>query len=375
MATFHKMKVTGPRCAEFITEPLQAMRELNPKLNSIIQSTEQMNKVVCEAAKQPLKKRRKIASSVVAVHDAHLQRLKALKADAEHTYDPLTRSLAQIPQQLVAAAAPDVAPPPLQMQEEEDESYLSSHTVMHRIAELVPHRYRNKVRSLENFLKPHQNLIRISPNGHPIIGGKEIRGANVIDIMRSLYVWRKDQPLPRGASEVIQALQSVGVPSGLLSTSSALAEYIRLLEKGVVATRAEEQEEEEEGEEEEQEEEEEGIPEKFETPLPPTHLPQPVKTIIERPSTSGAPVRVEAPKGSTIAKGSPSLIPKKTKQEVPSAIPTAAAKRPASQTASQSGQGYWHGRWLGPPLWTGFGQPKAPKPHLPGKPIHWLSLY
>jgi hypothetical protein len=56
MATFRKMKVTGPQCAEFITEPLQAMRELNPSLNAMIQSTEQMDKVVCEAGKQPLKK-------------------------------------------------------------------------------------------------------------------------------------------------------------------------------------------------------------------------------------------------------------------------------------------------------------------------------
>ena len=46
---FHKMKVTGPNCAEFITEPLQAMRELNPTLNAMIQSTEQMNKVLCDS--------------------------------------------------------------------------------------------------------------------------------------------------------------------------------------------------------------------------------------------------------------------------------------------------------------------------------------
>ena len=56
------MKVTGPQCAEFRTQPLQAMRELDPSLNAMILSTEQMNKVVCEDAKQPLKRRRKVAS-------------------------------------------------------------------------------------------------------------------------------------------------------------------------------------------------------------------------------------------------------------------------------------------------------------------------
>jgi hypothetical protein len=75
----HKMSVTGPRCAEFITQPLDVMRELNPSLNTTIQSTEGMKKILSEAAKQPSTKRRKIASTAVAVHDAHLQRLKAFK--------------------------------------------------------------------------------------------------------------------------------------------------------------------------------------------------------------------------------------------------------------------------------------------------------
>ena len=361
------MKVTGPQCAEFITQPLQAMRELNPSLNAMIQSTEQMNKVVCEAGKQPLKKRRKVASSAVAMHDAHLQRLKAFKSDTEHTYDPLTRSLAQLPSVAqVAAAAPDVAPPPPQV-EEEDESSLSSHTIMQRIAELLPPRNRNKVVLLEKFLKPHPSLIRISSTGHPIIGDKEIQGANIVDIMRSLYVWRKDQPLPRGATQVIQALQSVGVPSGLLSTSSALAEYRRLLEKGGEESLTEE------------EEQEEGTPQKFETPapssMPPLPPPPPLQPkAVEHPSTSSASVHVKAQKGSVTAKESPSMIPKPKHQ--PSSIPTMTTMKPAvSQATSQTGQGHWPGRWLGPPLWPGFGQPKATKPSLPGKPIRWLRLY
>jgi hypothetical protein len=361
MATFHKMKVTGPQCAEFITQPLQAMRELNPTLNAVIQSTEQMNKVLCEAAKQPPKKRRKVASSAVAIHDAHLQRVKALKSETEHTYDPLTRSLAQslgsVPE---VTAAPSVVLPPAHA-EEEDESSLSSHAIMQRIAELLPPRNRGKVGLLEKFLKPHPSLIRISSAGRPIIGGKEVQGANIVDIMRSLYVWRKGEELPRGASDVIQALQSVGVPSGLLSTTSAIAEYRRLLEKAGEESHPEE------------EEEEETTPQKFETPahsaVSPLLPPPPQSKVVEHPSTSGATVHAKAQTGSLTTKESPSPAPK------PSAIPTATTKRTVSQSTSQKGQGYRSGHWLGPPLWPGFGQPKTPKPSLPGKPIRWLRLY
>jgi hypothetical protein len=300
-----------------------------------------------------------------------LRRLKAYKSDTEHGNDSLTRSLAQlpsVPQPVVAAH--DVAAPPQSQAQEEDESSLSSHVVMQRIAELLPPRNRNKALLLENFLKPHPSLIRISSTGRPITGGKEIHGANILDIVRSLYVWRKGQPLPRGATDVIQALQSVGVPSGLLSTSSALTEYRRLIEKG--------SEEEEEEEEEVVEGEGEGTPQKFETPAhssiptapppPPPLLPQP-KAVAHLP-TSTAALHVKAQKGSIAGKVSPSTsLPK------PSTIPTATTKRTVSQATAQTGQGYWPGRWLGPPLWPGFGQPKVAKPSLPGKPIRWLRLY
>jgi hypothetical protein len=305
-------------------------------------------------------------------------------SDAAYTYDPLAQSLAQLPPiPDTADVASEVTPPP--QVEEEDESSLGSHTVMQRIVQLVPPRNRSKVGLLETFLKSHPSLIRISSSGRPIIAGKEIQGATVMDIIRSLYVWRKDQALPRGTSEVLHALQSVGVPSGLLSTQTALAEYNRLIEEGG-------------GEESHtSEEEEEGTPQKFATPahssmppLPPAQQQQQPK-VAELPSTSHASrdvqalkvstttktsqstADVKAPRGSTVAKGSPSMIPTRIHEH--SAIPTVTTKREASKATSQSGQGYWPGCWMGPPLWPGFGQPKAHKPSLPGKPIRWLRLY
>ena len=123
--TFIKMRMTGPRCAEPITEPLQAMRELNTNLNAMLQSTEQMNKVLCESAKLPLKKRRKIASSAVAQHDMHLQRLKAFRSDAGYGYDPMTQAFAHQPP--VSFDEPTIQPAEV---EAEDESSLGSRAAM-----------------------------------------------------------------------------------------------------------------------------------------------------------------------------------------------------------------------------------------------------
>jgi hypothetical protein len=130
---FRKMKVTGPRCAEFITQPLDAMRELNPSLNAMIQSTGGMNRVLCEAAKQPLTKRRKTASSVVAVHDAHLLRLKAFTSGSDNMHDPMVEAFAQQPIPQDASATPPYAPV-----DEIDESSLASQAHMQRVMGAIP---------------------------------------------------------------------------------------------------------------------------------------------------------------------------------------------------------------------------------------------
>jgi len=221
--------MTGPRCAEMITQPLQAIRELNPSLNAMIQSTEQMNKVLCEAAKQPLKKRRKIASSAVAIHDAHLQRLKAFRSGADHTFDPLVQALAQQPPSAPAAPPPHVEE---ETEEEEDVSSLSSRAGMQRVMAAIPKQYRPKAAMLRDYLKAHPDIVRITPRGQPIVGGVEIRHANIQDVMRSLYVWPKSQALPRGTNELVAALHSVGVPTYLLSNATIRGMYQRLHEPG-----------------------------------------------------------------------------------------------------------------------------------------------
>ena len=226
--TFYKMRMTGPRCAEMITEPLQAMRELNPNLNAMLQSTEQMDKVLCESAKLPLKKRRKIASSAVAIHDAHLQRLKAFRSDAGYGYDPMVHAFGQQPPSAPAAPPPDVE----EEAEEEDESSLGSRAAMERVMAEIPKTFRGRFTTLGRYLKANPDLIRVTPQGQPIVAGRQLPSAHIIDIMRSLYVWPKTRALPSGVGEVMEALRSAGVPSYLLSNTAARTMYQRLHEAG-----------------------------------------------------------------------------------------------------------------------------------------------
>jgi hypothetical protein len=223
------------------------MRELNPNLNAMLHSTEQMNKVLCEASKQPLKKRRKIASSVVALHDAHLQRLKAFKSDPYNIYDPLAQAFAQQPS-MPDDDEPTIQPPQV---EEEDESSLGSRAAMERVMADIPKKFHAKVTSLGRYLKANPNLIRVTPTGRPIVAGTELGRANIIDIMRSLYVWPKSQALPSGVKEVMEALHSAGAPSYLLSNSAVRTMYQHLHEPGE-QSHAETQTETEEPEQEEE---------------------------------------------------------------------------------------------------------------------------
>ena len=328
--TFYKMKVVGPRCAELITEPLQAMRELNPNLNAMLHSTEQMNKILCESSKQPLKKRRKIASSAVALHDAHLQRLKAFKSDAYNIYDPLAQAFAQQqPAQEEAPPAQEEAPPAhVEEEVEEDESSLGSRAAMERVMADIPQKFHTNFAKLGRYLQANPDLIRITQAGRPIVAGQELGRANISDIMRSLYVWPKSQALPSGVKEVIEALHSAGAPSYLLSNAAVRTMYQRLQEPSEhphaeTQTEPEELEQEEEyGEEVAKKSGREEETSQFHTPQHSVVRPQPTFLKVEehaparsmKPETkkiSGVPAKPEASKASRIPAMSTKPVPSK----------------------------------------------------------------
>ena len=373
--TFAKMKVTGPRCAEFITEPMHVMRELNPSLNAMIQSTEGMNRVLCEASKQPLTKRRKIASSVVAVHDAHMQRLKAFKSGSERMYDPMAEAFAQQqPTPHGGTPIPDTSHPP---EEEIDESSLASQAHMHRVMAAIPKQYRTKANMLGSYLKTHPDLIRVSSAGRPMVLGTELRNANILDVMRSLYVWPKSQALPPGTKEVVEALNAAGVPSYLMSNPSVRSMYQALpdiseqpqLETGKQA---------EEGSEEEEQE----MSTLYETPVHssiPVHagvqkVEERVPTKAASPSLLPKPVRTSSVAAAAAHPTSKvSGIPAATMKHEPgkgsasSGVPKPAVTKHETGKPSSSQTG--HGRS------DGITEYIYDDPRFPGKPLRVLRLY
>ena len=317
---FMKMKVTGPRTAEMTVDDAAvyekrvaalsqaapaASRRKHKKVvqavsmkrtapsstvtaydNPTQQAIAQTEKEVADALSQTVPtttilkltkvahsggKERITASSANAIYDMCMQRLRALKSNFEQAYGPLVQLLAQQqdaaalastlpgqPSEQVAAptAASVASEPPGSL-----EPSAGSNTIRSRVLDVLSKQYQNKYMLLTGYLNASPNTIRVSASGHPVINGVELPGSSFVDVMRSLYIWRKSEDLPPGARQIIQALQSVGVPSTLLSSSAARGAYEDMLKT-------------------EQEEE------TYESPSEDIEMAQPRKPTISQPTTS-----------------------------------------------------------------------------------------
>jgi hypothetical protein len=140
---FHKMMASGNHCDRTTRDSFQAMRELNPSLNAMIQSTEQMRKILCDAAKQPLDKKRRIASSAVAMHDAYLHRLKACMSGSANVYNPMGDAFAP---QSPAPHDGRTSPSSQTVEGEENESSLSSYAAIQKVKADIPKRFHGEDR-------------------------------------------------------------------------------------------------------------------------------------------------------------------------------------------------------------------------------------
>jgi hypothetical protein len=159
----------------------------------MIQSTEQINKILCDASKLPRDKRQRSASSAIALHDAHLQRLKAHRSGSAPMYNPVGEPFALLP--LTANGGPSASS--AQMVEEVDESSVSSHLVMAKIRAGIRRKFHGKLIMLSQYLSDHSSIIRIGSSGHPIVGGKELQRGNILDIMQSLYIGLRVRQFPQ----------------------------------------------------------------------------------------------------------------------------------------------------------------------------------
>ena len=229
VAPYRKMKVTGPRSAELVVpitpiNAVQAMREYNPTVNAMVQANDEMSAALAnaEAYRRDKRKKRATPSSSLAIYDLGLQRLRALKSQFEQAYDPLVQLLTQrAPPPMIPPLAPDTMAGP--------STSTSSDATLTRVLEVLPEQYRNKYTLLHGYMKAQPGAIRVTETGRPVIDGVEIPTASFTDAMRSLYVWRKAEDLPRSTREIIKSLQAIGVPSTLLSSTAAKNAYHDLL--------------------------------------------------------------------------------------------------------------------------------------------------
>jgi hypothetical protein len=223
----------------------------NPTVNAILQTNKEMAAALSQAAPAAAKPKSKkagrrvskkhiTASSALAIYDLGLQRLRALKSHFDQTYNPLVQLLSQQRQgmtlaptlplqpavQAVAATAAAAQPSTSRA----DESSAGSITMRSRVLEVLPKPYHAKYRLLCNYLNDNPDAIQVSTSGRPVINGVELPRSSFVDAMRSLYVWRKQTELPPGAHDIIQALQSLGVPSTLLSSAAARNVYQDILD-------------------------------------------------------------------------------------------------------------------------------------------------
>ena len=247
---FTKMLVTGPRSAELVvTNAMQGSN--NPTLNAIAETDREMADALARAApagKKPKPKRarrlagnkRITASTANTIYDLGLQRLHALKAHFDQTYNPLVQlltrqgqlatlapmqpMLAQVDGALAQVDIPATVAQP-SASKVVDESSAASLTARSRVLEVLSDQFRPKFKLLSNYLVDHPDLIRVGAGGRPVINGVEVPGASFVDAMRSLYMWRKYDDLPAGTHEILRALQSVGVPKTLLSSTAAKNVY------------------------------------------------------------------------------------------------------------------------------------------------------
>jgi len=294
--------VLGPRHSAKLemvdTQREQAggMRDYNPTVNAMVETQAQINKVLRNA--EPLvdrvkARKRKInfpstvtASSSVALHNACLERLRALKSQFDNSYEPLLALFAQngTAQLAQAAVAPVIAPvlavpagpqpaviqppgivlapnpvviplappPPSPLpwalrnrtaQPAVRSAVLPetiSGTPLHgrmtprpvdlvRTLSWLPWRYHDKLARIQEYIADKPDVVGSSPGGQLMVRGAIVPGAAIGQTFSALFTAPKRQANTAadtaGLGELLGALRSIGVPSNVITSRIARARY------------------------------------------------------------------------------------------------------------------------------------------------------
>jgi hypothetical protein len=303
---YRKMHVLGPRQAlaldDLVTQHEQAtaMRDYNPTLNAMAQTQADMQGALGVTGTAPAKRKHKRkrtvgvtanspetpptatvaaapnrkrtkrnkarsvglgASTSLALYDACLERLHALKSQFDTSYAPLLQMLTQnaaaaavvapAPPAVGAPAAPPVVgaappaaaavppappppppqhPPPVPPRPQQlttPTTPPSTHTVnLQGILSSIPRHHHNKFMQLHHYVAQNPSFVRATTNGRLVLHGKVVQGSSVEEVFRALFVTMQGNNMAVvGVPELLQVLGEIGVPATLISCAAVRSKY------------------------------------------------------------------------------------------------------------------------------------------------------
>ena len=249
----------------------QAARDYNPTLNAMADTQAEMCQVLDSYTSIPatsnngrskaVKLHNRIkggidASASLAVYNACLGRLHALRSQFDSSYEPLLQLFMQnvVPAHAdgaavapaAAAAAPAVPPlpppphvppaqPPVLFAQPgapargvvQSTSASGRPVDLSRVLACLPKTHREKYRMLHDYIGKHPDVIGSTDRGRLTIHGNTVQDALFTDVVRALYANPRGtmSAIEPGLLELVGALREIGVPRTLISSSTARAQY------------------------------------------------------------------------------------------------------------------------------------------------------
>ena len=287
--TFRKLQVVGPRDAVLPVADAAFLSGMeHPTVGALAQTAAEMTHAVTKSRKRG----RNNPTADLAVYDACLQRLRALKTQFDESYDPLVHALTR---RMLKVAPPDtVAPTPLAAPAQAAVAGLvappaqvalplapppppappaplkamgtptgtsriplsstarqgmstekgttadipspTSRTPIDpatlAVQNVLPSNFHKKFLLLTQYMLQHPDKVTISKQGRLVVDGAVVTGANYVDTFRDLYVSRAGADV--GAMfPLVKSLYEIGVPVTLMSSALAKQIYTSLQQKEV----------------------------------------------------------------------------------------------------------------------------------------------
>ena len=91
---------------------------------------------------------------------------------------------------------------------------------------VLPKIYHERYKDLRGYMTKDPSVFKLAPKGQLVVKGTVVPDSSFNDLVRGLYVSaRGKKPTAAGMTEFLEALNTVGVPSTLLSAMSVRSQY------------------------------------------------------------------------------------------------------------------------------------------------------